>query len=101
MEEISNNRHYKLNDGSTIDNAVTFRLLRDSPRSFSPLTLFVIFYYGVGAEFTAKRVYKGRRRRGSLSLTTRVGCKGRNSCSRGKISTGISFDTIVKITRDI
>lgn len=30
---------------------------------------------------------------GSLSLTTRVGCKGRNSCSRGKISTGISFDT--------
>lgn len=98
MEEISNNRHYKLNDGSTIDNAVTFRLLRDSPRSFSPLTLFVIFYYGVGTEFTAherKRCTKG----GFLSLTTRVGCSVQIVVLVEKFLW--DFFRYVKITRDV
>lgn len=98
MEEISNNRHYKLNDGSTIDNAVTFRLLRDSPRSFSPLTLFVIFYYGVGTEFTAHE-RKGCTKGGFLSLTTRVGCSVQIVVLVKKFLW--DFFRYVKITRDV
>lgn len=94
MEEISNNRHYKLNDGSTIDNAVTFRLLGDSPRSFPPLTLFVIFYYGVGTEVLRRTGVHG-------DAFSRVGCAAQIVVlrPRGKIS--LEFQRYVKITRNV